>query len=119
MRQPHRPSLFSWLNQAFRSPRRTSLRAWPRRKRLEMECLEARTLPSGIPVLPNIAHTDYIVLTNGVTVSPLGSPASPPYSPSQILSAYGFNLLSDNGAGQTIAIRSEERRVGKERSSGV
>src|SRR5262249_27531431 len=42
--------------------------------------------------------------TSATTLAPLATPASPPYSPSQILSAYGFNLISENGAGQTIAI---------------
>jgi fibronectin type 3 domain-containing protein len=69
-----------------------------------MESLEDRTLPSGIPILPNIAHTNYVVNTSARTLSPLGTPATAPFSPSQILSAYGFNLVSENGAGQTIAI---------------
>jgi fibronectin type 3 domain-containing protein len=104
MRKSNRRSLFLRLNQAFRSPGQASLRARPRRARLEVECLEDRSLLSGIPILADIAHTNYVVQTSGRTLSPLSTPASPPYSPSQILSAYGFNLFSDNGTGQTIAI---------------
>jgi hypothetical protein len=69
-----------------------------------MEYLEDRTVPSNIPLLAGIAHTNYVFKTSAGAFGPLSSPASPPYSPSQILSAYGFNLISENGAGQTIAI---------------
>jgi fibronectin type 3 domain-containing protein len=103
MRKPNRP-FFSWPNQAFRFPDRPSLRAWVRRARLEVEWLEARTLPSGGTILADMAHPNYVVQTSGNILIPFGGIASAPYSPSQIRSAYGFNLLSVNGAGQTIAI---------------
>jgi fibronectin type 3 domain-containing protein len=106
MRKPSRPTLSSWLTRTFSCPRRNQKQLPAKRTRLEVECLEIRTMPSGSPIHhhADIAHTNYVVLNSGTLLTPLAAPASAPYAPIQIQSAYGFNLISENGAGQTIAI---------------
>jgi subtilase family serine protease len=67
------------------------------RIRLGLEELETRTLLSGagLPV-PYAAPQFYL--------TPLADAASAPYSPAQIRNAYGFDKLSYDGTGETIAI---------------
>jgi autotransporter-associated beta strand protein len=65
-----------------------------------LEQLEDRTVPSNTA----IAH-NYVVLANGGG-GPDGSPSPPSgaFTPAQIDQAYGINEVSNEGAGQTIAI---------------
>jgi subtilase family serine protease len=69
----------------------------PPRTRLGLEELETRTLLSvaGLSV-PSAAPQ--------FTLTPLAYAASAPYSPAQVRHAYGFDKVSYNGAGETIAI---------------
>ena len=60
------------------------------RRRLHLEELEQRTLLS-------VAAPDF-------TLTPLTADATAPYSPAQIRDAYGFDKLSYDGTGQTIAV---------------
>src|SRR5215469_18682254 len=62
-----------------------------------IESLESRTLLSAAP--PVVMHTNYALLQPDQ-----GSGLIPGFTPSQIRHAYGFDLISQNGAGQTIAI---------------
>src|SRR5258706_10406882 len=69
----------------------------PRRKLAPIEPLESRCLLS--------ASTAAAVAHPNLTLAPLASGSSfQGYSPSQIKHAYGFDQISGNGAGQTIAI---------------
>jgi subtilase family serine protease len=69
----------------------------PRRTRLGLEELETRTLLSAAGLsVPNAAPQ--------FTLTPLAAAASAPYSPAQVRHAYGFDKLSYDGAGETIAI---------------
>ncbi len=61
-----------------------------RRPKLQLEELEPRALPS-------VAVPDF-------TPAPLTTLATAPYTPAQVRDAYGFDKLSYDGTGQTIAI---------------
>src|SRR5205823_2412506 len=77
--------------QTHRTRRRTALRA---------EELESRQLLS-------IAGPDLatLVAQPAVDLAPAATTSAPaPYTPAQVRHAYGFDQLSQNGAGQTIAI---------------
>jgi hypothetical protein len=65
--------------------------------RLGLEELETRALLSvaGL-IVPNAAPHFHL--------TPLADAASAPYSPAQVRHAYGFDKLSYDGAGETIAI---------------
>ncbi len=77
------------------SDRRTPLR--PPRTRLGLEVLETRTLLSVAGLSAPSAAPQF-------TLTPLAAAASVPYTPAQIRQAYGFNKLSYDGTGETIAI---------------
>ena len=70
------------------APRPTSLKAPSRR--LQLEELEPRALPS-------VAVPDF-------SLTPMTANAAAPYTPAQVRHAYGFDKLSYDGTGQTIAI---------------
>ncbi len=79
-----------------------------RRKRNEsrpaVEHLEVRNLLSTTSILPVIRPDAAITaLAAGANASAPAN-SSGPYTPAQIQSAYGFNRVSQTGAGQTIAI---------------
>src|SRR6266852_3453269 len=85
---------------AFHSSRFLT-RKGPRKLPLRFEVLEDRTLLSGF------ALTDYIISHNsggGGGVTPFSSPSPTGLIPSQIRHAYGFDQLSLDGTGTTIAI---------------
>ena len=63
------------------------------------ESLEPRALLASVNVLSQIIAEPTIAVEKAAT--PTGATG---YSPSQMSTAYGFNLTSANGAGQTIAI---------------
>ena len=64
-----------------------------------IEQLEQRTLLSTANVLASLqANTTYQLAESGTHATSVS------YTPSQIQSAYGFNKISSNGSGQTIAI---------------
>src|SRR5690349_1179489 len=69
---------------------------------LRLEVLEERTLLSGI------ATPDYIIFHGsnggGGVATPYGSPGPTGLMPSQIRHAYGFDQISYDGTGTTIAI---------------
>lgn len=84
----------------------------PLYRRLELEALEDRivptTVPTPVPIPPSLpdAHTTYryFLLPNG---QPYQSAGPVGYTPQQIQTAYGINQLYGivgNGAGQTIAL---------------
>ncbi len=71
--------------------------AW--RTAAQIELLEPRSLLSAANVLTSLhANTTYEVVNAATPASSVS------YSPSQIQAAYGFNKISNNGSGQTIAI---------------
>jgi uncharacterized repeat protein (TIGR03803 family) len=80
--------------------RRARRRRGPGLRLLDLERLEDRTLPSG-----SAAHPAYVLFHPSGTM-PAGSPT--PYTtartPAQIDKAYGINLLSADGSGETVAI---------------
>lgn len=66
---------------------------------VQIEQLEDRSLLSAANVLSSLhANTTYQLVNTSVPAT------SVTYTPSQIQSAYGFNRISNNGSGQTIAI---------------
>jgi len=75
--------------------------------------LEAQHVISNLPRLTagdespvSFMRPHYVVFTSGAA-TPAGSPSAPPttaFAPAQISHAYGFDLLSNHGAGQTIGI---------------
>ncbi len=85
-------------------------------RRLRLECLENRRMLSADPITSDIVVTEpaadtsvddsTAVATPLIDVTPDASGTGTPsgYSPAQISQAYGFNLVSGNGAGTTIAI---------------
>jgi hypothetical protein len=78
--------------------RRPATAARPERKvRLHLEELETRALLSASGLNAFVAQPSF-------SVTPLGPYGTAPYSPDQIQKAYGFNKLSLDGTGQTIAI---------------
>lgn len=66
---------------------------------IALESLETRVLLSSASVLSQIVAEPTLAVEKAAT--PTGATG---YTPSQMLAAYGFNLTSGNGAGQTIAI---------------
>ena len=66
-------------------------------RRLQLEELESRALPSAAGLSPQFAAPDS-------HATPLAASASATYTPDQIRHAYGFDRLPFNGAGQTIAV---------------
>lgn len=101
-------SIFSWS--AWRQPLSCSRSSNPSRRtpkrrrlarRLELEQLEDRIVPS----VPPVAHPPFLIyMPPG---QPYQSPGPVGYTPSQIQTAYGINQLYGtvgDGAGQTIAI---------------
>src|SRR5437660_5892234 len=80
---------------AFRCDRKR-----PDKLPLRFEVLEDRTLLSGF------ATPDYVIFhgNSGGGASPLGSPGPTGLMPSQIRHAYGFDQISYDGTGTTIAI---------------
>jgi subtilase family serine protease len=69
----------------------------PPRIQLGLEELETRTLLSAAGLSVPYAAPQF-------TLTPLAVAASAPYTPTQIRQAYGFNKLSYDGTGETIAI---------------
>jgi len=78
----------------------SSFHRWATPFRLVLEELESRDLPSvaGVFAVPNLTQTPAKAAPNDSSSSFIV------YSPAQIRAAYGFDQLSENGAGQTIAI---------------
>jgi len=74
----------------------------PRRLPLRFETLEDRTLLSGF------ATTNHVILPSshggGGVATPFGNPSPTGLTPTQIRHAYGFDQLSLDGTGTTIAI---------------
>jgi hypothetical protein len=68
-----------------------------RRSPVRVEELEPRVLLSG-------STLDTLLATPNVAILPAATSATAGYTPAQIRTAYGFNPISGNGAGQTIAI---------------
>ena len=64
-----------------------------------VERLESRELLSSLPE----ARTSYVVM-HPVAESATPGPTNSGYTPAQIQQAYGFNQVSNNGSGETIAI---------------
>ncbi len=83
--------VLSMMSPGRRAPSR------PPRTRLGLEELETRTLLSA-SALPDPSAGPQFTLT------PLADAASAPHTPAQIRQAYGFNKLSYDGTGETIAI---------------
>ena len=78
---------------------RTQRRALrPIADKMKLEELERREVPAAM------AHPDFILESPQHGVQPNQSGGVVGYTPAQISTAYGFNLVSDNGAGTTIAI---------------
>ncbi|MFL5339102.1 MAG: fibronectin type III domain-containing protein [Gemmataceae bacterium] len=74
------------------------------RRRLRLEFLEPRDVPSGL-------HTQYVLLPRGGGAGPFGGPGPTGTTPAQIRHAYGFDQISFNGGavpgdgrGTTVAI---------------
>ena len=74
--------------------------------------LAAQHIISNLPLLTSgespvsFMRPHYLVFASGAT-TPAGSPSGPPstaFTPAQIRHAYGFDLVSNQGAGQTIGI---------------
>jgi hypothetical protein len=87
----------SWWLAPLRRKFRTPLRASTQRKPvLRVEDLEARDVPS-------VATPDYVLHHSGGATA-FGSPAPTGLSPSAISHAYGFDQVSGDGTGTTIAI---------------
>jgi subtilase family serine protease len=93
----------------FRKTSRTSGRK--QRRSFSFESLEPRTMMSAskiITVQGPVAPPTGLVATPAVTASPISTvlqtPSTGPFTPAQIRSIYGFDKLSLNGAGTTIAI---------------
>jgi hypothetical protein len=70
------------------------------RTTLRLEFLEGRDVPSTTP----IATPDFVVIDKAGTATPLLTSSPTGLTPTQIRAAYGFNQLSLDGAGTTIAI---------------
>ena len=88
---------FALLPRASRPcPRRHDLR----RRRLLLERLEDRTLPSGAGIQP----TFILYHTGQTSPADLPFPVPTAFTPAAIRQAYGINLLSGDGTGATIAI---------------
>jgi hypothetical protein len=90
---------WGWI---VRRPWATSLRRSPgperQRRRLFLEPLESRDLPSA-----GVFQPLYVLLPQG-GATPFGSPGPTGTTPAQIRQAYGFNQISADGSGTTIAI---------------
>jgi hypothetical protein len=94
------------------SPRFFRIGATPGRYRPKVEELETRTLMSASSAIP--ASLLSLVARPAVSIATVTDPTEPPFTPSAIRSAYGFNdieftnkhggVVKGNGAGQTIAI---------------
>ena len=80
------------------------------RRELRFEFLEPRTLLDGAalfqPVVASCSGAAERQVRLSWSAAPMGSAAPPSaaFSPQQIQAAYGINLISQDGAGQTIAI---------------
>jgi hypothetical protein len=81
----------------WRLTRRVSVNSLRRQPRLSLEALESRDLLSGF-------NPEHILLPTNGGATPFGSPGPTGTTPTQIRHAYGFDQVSYNGAGQTIAI---------------
>jgi subtilase family serine protease len=91
-------------------PRKTSqMSGRQERRSFNFECLEPRTMMSGskiVNVQGPVAVASGPVATPSL-ISPIGglrTTSTGPFTPAQIRSIYGFDKLSLNGAGTTIAI---------------
>jgi subtilase family serine protease len=67
---------------------------------LQVEFLEGRDVPSTTAV----AQPDYVLIDKAGTATPLDTASPTGLTPTQIRAAYGFNQLSLDGTGTTIAI---------------
>jgi subtilase family serine protease len=77
------------------------------RRSFSFEALEPRTMMSAsttVTVKGPVAPPTGPVAMPSITVSPLRTISTGPFTPAQIRSIYGFDKLSLNGAGTTIAI---------------
>jgi subtilase family serine protease len=86
----------------FSSHRRASWNRPNGRDTLRLDALETRALLSIGP--PGFAVPNYVVIPTSETATPLANSGPTGYQPSQLAQAYGFNLISYNGSGSTIAI---------------
>src|SRR5258708_3716837 len=79
-------------------------RKQPIRKRsrttVRLELLESRDVPSSTPM----ATPDFVLIDKFGTATPLTTAGPTGLTPTQIRAAYGFNQLSLDGTGTTIAI---------------
>ena len=82
-----------------RSARKAPIRN-RRKTTLRLEFLEGRDVPSTTP----IATPDFVVIDKAGTATPLDTSSPTGLTPTQIRAAYGFNQLSLDGTGTTIAI---------------
>ena len=84
------------------SHRRANRNRPTNRDTLRLEALETRALLSLGP--PGFAVPNDVAMPTSESATPLANAGPTGYQPSQLAQAYGFNQISDNGSGTTIAI---------------